>query len=130
MVPIEAKQSEEPEQWLDVCQVDEIAPGMVFAPDEGALLLTHAGGEVHAFRNGCGNGPLALHMGRVADGTKLVCPWHIACIYDLETGISGEPPDQRRLIRYPIRVAGGTVQVAFNKAYSPPQTEPAPSAAG
>jgi len=119
-----------PAEWFEIGTREQIAPGTVFSPDEGALLFSNVDGEIYAFRNGCGNGPLALHMGRVIDGRRLVCPWHIGCIYDLATGFSGEPPDQRRLMRYPVRFRDDMVEVAFNKGAVPEAPGSGASAAG
>ncbi|MFN2569660.1 MAG: Rieske (2Fe-2S) protein [Candidatus Dormibacteria bacterium] len=131
MAPVKTAVAEdEPHEWLPVCDSGDISPGAVEAPDEGALLLARLDGNLHAYRNGCGNGPLALHMGRVIDGRRLACPWHIGCVYDLTTGFSGEPPDQRRLIRYPVRERDGMIEVAFNKGVVPEAPGPAAPVTG
>lgn len=49
-----------------------------------AILAVRLDGELHAYRNACGNGVLPLDMGRLEDGV-IHCPWH-GCRYQASSG--------------------------------------------
>jgi nitrite reductase/ring-hydroxylating ferredoxin subunit len=113
-VPERHEAPTEPPVWTDVCSIEEVQPGTMYAPDQGPLLLINLDGRIYAYRNGCGTGPLTLHTGKL-QGNRLVCAWHLGCIYDVTTGVSGIPPDVRRLIAYPAEVKDGRIRVALNR---------------
>ena len=96
--------------FVDVCAVDDI-------PEHGARSAFVAGERVAVFRHGgrvsavsgvCKhqNGPLA--EGRIVDGC-ITCPWH-GYQYQPHDGCAPAPFTER-LATFPVRVAGGRVQV-------------------
>jgi Fe-S cluster biogenesis protein NfuA/nitrite reductase/ring-hydroxylating ferredoxin subunit len=92
-------------------------PGELRALDaEGvSVLLANVGGEVYAFRNGCGVDGLPLEGGRLTADGVLVCPWH-NCAYDARTGKRIDDPDAAGLAVVPVALQDGSVRVAVNVA--------------
>ncbi len=100
----------QPDGWLDVCALDEIADqrGRAIVVRGTDVALLRDGDAVHALGGTCPHrgGPIA--DGQVIDG-KVVCPLHL-WDFDLATGIS--PFDPRdTLPRFEARVREGRVEI-------------------
>src|ERR671915_622904 len=92
-------------------------PGELRALDADgvSVLLANVGGEVYAFRNGCGVDGLPLEGGRLTAEGVLVCPWH-NCAYDARSGKRIDEPGEPGLPVVPVALRDGSVQVAVNVA--------------
>jgi Fe-S cluster biogenesis protein NfuA/nitrite reductase/ring-hydroxylating ferredoxin subunit len=92
-------------------------PGELRALDADGVnvLLANVGGEVYAFRNGCGVDGLPLEGGRLTAEGVLVCPWH-NCAYDARSGKRIDEPGEPGLPVVPVALQDGSVRVAVNVA--------------
>lgn len=92
-------------------------PGELRALDADgvSVLLANVGGEVYAFRNGCGVDGLPLEGGRLTGDGVLVCPWH-NCAYDARSGKRIDEPGEAGLPVVPVALQDGSVRVAVNVA--------------
>lgn len=106
--PESGQEGRSPER-VDVAPAADIAEQqtMVVSAD-GRILVCNVDGTLHALRNRCGRSPLPLHLGTLT-GTRLVCPWHEDCVYDVTTG---ESTSGRRTAVYPVSVEDGMVCVS------------------
>lgn len=87
--------------------VDDVPEGGCLAIADGRVLLTKVDGEVMAFENRCLHRATALDGGLVRDGV-LTCPAHL-WRYRIADG--SHLGSRRRLPRFPVEVADGTVSV-------------------
>ncbi|MFD1803752.1 Rieske (2Fe-2S) protein [Mixta tenebrionis] len=99
--------------WIGVCnteQVQEDFPwgGVVAGKEIGIYLVD---GEYYALEDICPHAYALLSQGFVEDG-KVECPLHEA-VFDLKTGQCLHGPGGRSLQRYPLRIDGEQIQIAF-----------------
>lgn len=97
--------------WVRLCAVEEApAPGDLREVDVRALTvcLANIDGELRAMENLCPHRQGPLGQGWI-EGQTVVCPWH-AWAFDCRTGLA-EPPEQARVMVYPVRSEAGTVLV-------------------
>jgi nitrite reductase/ring-hydroxylating ferredoxin subunit len=110
-IPAESLRIRGRPDWRVAFARDDLPPGSLRAVeiDGVPVLLCGAEDEVYAYRNGCGGGPLPLHLGTQAGG-EIHCPWH-GCRYDMRTGkrIDGTGLD---LEPFRVAVRDGVVHVA------------------
>lgn len=110
---------------------EELNPGEIRAVDAGSepILIANVGGEFYAVADRCGDSPLPLAYSTLTDSI-LVCSWH-GCRYDLRSGARADSSGGDRIRVYPVRVEGGTVEVAIGvepvPADTPPQTTASPA---
>src|SRR5262245_28980844 len=110
-IPVESLRLRGRPDWKVAFARADLPPGSLRAVeiDGTPVLLCGTEHGVFAYRNGCGGGPLPLHLGVQANG-EIRCPWH-GCRYDVRTGrrLDGAGPD---LERFRAEVRDGTVHVA------------------
>jgi nitrite reductase/ring-hydroxylating ferredoxin subunit len=110
-IPAESLRVRGRPDWRVAFARDDLPPGSLRAVeiDGGPVLLCGTEDGVYAYRNGCGGGPLPLHLGTQA-GAEIHCPWH-GCRYDVRTGkrIDGTGAD---LEPFRVAVRDGVVHVA------------------
>lgn len=107
---------EEREVWMDVCPLDDLAPGetrTVYL--EGKMVaLFNIDGTLYALNNRCSHarGPLAEgQITHEADGTCAVtCPWHYGK-FDLATGQAIDGVVNKPVETYQIEVRDGVIFV-------------------
>lgn len=106
------------DDWIEAAKLADVPEGTTaeVVVGDAILALIHAGGEVHALDGMCAHQGGPLGKGRVEsrpDGCTLTCPWH-GWQYDPATGrqLLSEHIRQRR---YPVRIAGDTIQVRLSE---------------
>ncbi|MFN2463975.1 MAG: NifU family protein, partial [Candidatus Dormibacteria bacterium] len=72
--------------WTELGHGEDVGEEALAAPGSGQVLLCRAGGELYAYRNGCGVSPMPLHTGRL-EGDAIVCSWHRNCSYGAVDGV-------------------------------------------
>ena len=92
-------------------------------PPLGARVVRTAGGDIAVFRtrddrvfalrDSCPHRGGPLSQG-IVSGCRVICPLHDWCIR-LDDGVA-EPPDEGRVIRYPVRIDDGTVYLCLDPA--------------
>lgn len=77
------------------------------------VLVVNLDGEFLAIGSDCSHagGPLASGVLR---GRRVMCPWH-GSEFDLDTGAAVKAPASRDVPVYPVRVAGGEIQVLLSE---------------
>ncbi len=98
-----------PEFTVEAPAVGEGQLVAVAAGDE-PVLLTRLDGALIALRNRCGDSPLPLQFGTLADGV-LTCSWH-GCRYDLRSGARVDRPGPG-LVRHAATAAAGAVRIVL-----------------
>jgi 3-phenylpropionate/trans-cinnamate dioxygenase ferredoxin subunit len=113
-------------QFLDVCAVDEIAPGAARSAEVAGfkLLICRAGDEYFAIENKCSHTGALLTRGRIR-GDCILCPVHGAR-FRLRDGKHLTPPATSGLRTFALRVESGRVLVS-PAPIEPPGAEPATS---
>lgn len=112
--------------WTDLGVAAGLSDETLVAPGDATVLLCNTGGEIYAYRNGCGQSPMPLHTGRLESGA-IVCSWHRNCSYGASDGVGHGAAEGNQLIVYPVAVGEGLVRVALNKPRTAPLLEPAPA---
>ncbi len=109
--------SAETSQWLDVAAAAEFGSGqarLVETPTV-AVAVFNLDGDYYAVEDVCTHeeSPLlgyGLALEEVLDGGELICPRHGAR-FCIRTGEALTPPAYDPLVRHPVRVLDGRVQV-------------------
>ena len=109
--PVE--QAEAGEAWMEVCPLDELAPGetkTVFL--EGKMVgLFNIGGSLYALNNRCTHARGPLTEGHVnADECSVVCPWHYGK-FDLKTGHAIDGVVRKAVETYQVELREGVIYV-------------------
>lgn len=96
--------------WFSVAAADSLALGQCRTVEvQGRqLVLVHVGEDFHALDNLCPHRGAPMGAGYL-EGNTLYCPMH-GWDFNVTTGACGVRPD-RPLVRYPVRVENGEVQV-------------------
>jgi chlorite dismutase/nitrite reductase/ring-hydroxylating ferredoxin subunit len=99
------------EAWVEVCPLDEIAPGetrTVYL--EGKMVgLFNVNGQLYAINNRCSHARGPLNEGTVnADECSVVCPWHYGK-FDLKTGQAVDGVVRKPVETYRVEVRNGIV---------------------
>lgn len=99
--------------FIPVAMEGEIPPGTVKAVTiEGrSILLCNSDGHVYAIENICSHAQEPLECGRMRHGW-IACPAHGAR-FDLETGEPMNAPATEPIATFPVRVAGGSIEIAL-----------------
>lgn len=107
----ELAQGEGREAWVEVCPLDEIAPGetrTVYL--EGKMVgLFNVNGQLYAINNRCSHARGPLNEGTVnADECSVVCPWHYGK-FDLKTGQAIDGVVRKPVETYRVEIRNGIV---------------------
>ncbi|MFA5372257.1 MAG: non-heme iron oxygenase ferredoxin subunit [Sideroxydans sp.] len=99
--------------WLDVANTEELASGMrrVVDADGVAVAVFNLDGDYFAVCDACPHDGGELSSG-VLEGDVIVCPRHGAR-FSIKSGAVLGPPAYEDLRTYPVRIAGGMVQIEF-----------------
>jgi 3-phenylpropionate/trans-cinnamate dioxygenase ferredoxin subunit len=97
--------------WLDVANIDELAPGarLVVDVDGTGVAVFNLGGDYFAIRDVCPHDGGDLAKGNL-EGEVIVCPRHGAR-FSIRTGAVLGPPAYEDIRTYPVRVAQGKLQI-------------------
>jgi 3-phenylpropionate/trans-cinnamate dioxygenase ferredoxin subunit len=98
-------------QWLDVENVNEIAPGTcsLIDVDGTAVAVFNLGGEFFAIKDACPHDGGELSDGEL-EGEEIICPRHGAR-FSVRTGAVLGPPAYEDLRTFRVRVNQGRVQL-------------------
>lgn len=101
------------ETWVDVCPLDELAPGetrTVYL--EGRMVgLFNVDGQLYAINNRCSHARGPLNEGHVdAAECSVVCPWHYGK-FDLKTGQALDGVVNKPVETYQVEVRDGVIWV-------------------
>jgi len=103
----------EREVWLDVCALDDLAPGetkTVFL--EGKMVgLFNVNGQLYALNNRCSHARGPLSEGEVnAEECSVTCPWHYGK-FDLKSGMPTDGVVNKPVETYQVEVRDGVIWV-------------------
>jgi chlorite dismutase/nitrite reductase/ring-hydroxylating ferredoxin subunit len=104
---------EEREVWIDVCPLDDLAPGetKVVYLEGKQVGLFNVNGELYAINNRCTHARGPLTEGQMdAHECSVVCPWHYAK-FDLKTGDAIDGIANKGVETYQVEVRDGMVYV-------------------
>ena len=92
-------------------KMEDLAEGTMSAVDlNGAhLLLSKIGGEVSAVSGTCTHEEADLGLGFILED-RVVCPLHLSQ-FDLRTGQVMNPPAEKSLQRFNVKIQDGTIFV-------------------
>jgi nitrite reductase/ring-hydroxylating ferredoxin subunit len=96
---------------LDLCGIDEVAPGAVIRVEAGGLALAvyNADGEFFVTDDACTHGPGQLSEGFL-DGYTIECNFHQG-LFDIRTGAVVQPPCIVPVKTYKASVEGGRIYI-------------------
>jgi 3-phenylpropionate/trans-cinnamate dioxygenase ferredoxin component len=99
--------------WIDVAPAGEFPPGTRRTVEaEGIpIAVFNVGGRYHAIEDMCSHEAEMLSLGELRDDV-IICPRHGA-EFSLVTGEALTPPAYEPVETFPVRVAGGMVQVGI-----------------
>ncbi len=103
-------------EFVPVVGVDDIAEGSVqsFVVGDEEVAVARCDGEFYAFTNICSHAHAYLAEGEVdTDECVIECPLHGAR-FDLATGRVRALPATEPIKTFPVRIAGGQVEVAVD----------------
>ena len=97
--------------WHDVASIAEVTEEQPLGVKVGDkdIGLYKVKGEVYAIEDVCPHAYALLTSGFV-DGDTMECPLHQACFH-IPTGKCTNPPAERDLVVYPVRIEGSKVFV-------------------
>ncbi len=97
--------------WVDVCKVEELAPGDHRVLDlEGTdVAVFNLGGKFYAIEDRCTHDGAEIASGKL-EGDAIVCPRHGAR-FCIKTGKALTPPAYEDLHVFPVRVENGKLWV-------------------
>lgn len=100
--------------WVDVAGAGTIEDGdyRLVETDATEIAVFNLGGEYFAVENRCTHEDAPIAGGELDADDCITCPMHQAR-FCLRTGEVVEPPAEAPLVRYPVRVESGTVQVGI-----------------
>lgn len=104
---------QEREIWLDVCPLDELAPGETKSVylDGKMVGVFNVNGEIYAINNRCSHARGPLNEGAVnAEECSVVCPWHYGK-FDLRTGQAVDGIVNKPVQTYQVEIRDGVVWV-------------------
>ncbi|MEM0365439.1 MAG: non-heme iron oxygenase ferredoxin subunit [Candidatus Nitrosocaldus sp.] len=98
-------------RWVRACSKNEIKEGDVISidVDERQLMLIMQNGIIYALDRICTHMDADLSMGFLAEG-QITCPLHLSS-FRLEDGVALNPPAERPLRRYNIKIDGDDIYV-------------------
>jgi len=97
--------------WMDVGTLEELPPGSRKVVDVDGVMIAvfNLDGEFFAIEDICTHDGGELASG-VLEGDQIVCPRHGAR-FSIRTGKVLAPPAYEPVSAFPVRIAGGRVQV-------------------
>jgi 3-phenylpropionate/trans-cinnamate dioxygenase ferredoxin subunit len=97
--------------WVSVCSVEELAPGMhrVVDVDGAQVAVFNVAGEIYAIEDVCTHDGGVLTGGPI-EGDQVICPRHGAR-FCIRNGEALTPPAFEPVATFPVRIENGTVQV-------------------
>jgi len=100
-------------EFIDVAALDDIPRGACKAVSVGSIrvVVAHLSDGFHAVENRCSHANSPLLTSKVYHGRQIACPIHGAR-FDLKTGEAKSPPAFTSLMKFPVRVVDGRVEVA------------------
>ncbi len=101
------------EEWLDVCALDELAPGETKTVylDGKMVGVFNVNGEIFAINNRCSHARGPLSEGEVnATECSVVCPWHYGK-FDLRTGQPVDGVVNKPVETYRVEIRDGVIWV-------------------
>ena len=103
------------QQWIEVLHVDDCPPGTARETVAGdrVVAVYNVDGTIHAMDGVCPHQGGPLGKGSLS-GCVVTCPWH-GWQFDVRTGQSQLSSNVRQPT-LPVRVVGGKVHVAIEKA--------------
>lgn len=99
------------EVWVRVCSADEVKDGQLcrFVDGDNSILVANHGGEIRATDLICTHADADLSTGFLGpDGVR--CPLHLS-VFDLETGKPQNPPAEKPLRTFNVKIDDGQVYV-------------------
>lgn len=99
-------------EWIDVARNGDFPPGSRRCIDVGgrAIAVFNVAGRYYAIADTCTHEAESLSDGFL-EGCEITCPRHGAR-FSLIDGAALSPPAWEPVDTYPVRIAGGMVQVA------------------
>lgn len=115
------------EEFETVARVDEIAPGTAkqFIVGGEPIAIINVDGEFFAINDLCTHEEYFLSCGTV-DGQEIECFMHCA-VFDVKTGAVLNPPAEKPVDTYPVRVVDGMIQVCPEPIIPEPKKPARPS---
>jgi naphthalene 1,2-dioxygenase ferredoxin component len=103
--------SEADQGWVRVASRGDLKPGEVIGVEAGgqSIAIYDCDGELFATDNICTHAYACLSDGWL-EGTAIECPLH-AARFDVRTGAVLDPPATEDLKTYPVRQAGGAIEI-------------------
>ena len=97
-------------EWIPVCGMSDVsADGQMFKYEDQKILVANHGGKIHATDLMCTHADADLSCGFMGpDGIR--CPLHLS-VFDLESGAPQNPPAEKPLRVYNVKVRDGQVLV-------------------
>ena len=100
-------------EFTDVAALGDIPKGACKALSVGGIrvVVAHLADGLHAVENRCSHAGSPLLTGKIYHGRQIACPIHGAR-FDLRTGEAKSPPAFTSLMKFPVRVVNGRIEVA------------------
>jgi len=101
-------------EFIDVAALDDIPMGTCKALSVGSIriVVAHLADGFYALENRCSHANSPLITSKIYHGRQIACPIHGAR-FDLKTGEAKSPPAFTSLMKFPVRVVEGRVEVAM-----------------
>ena len=98
-------------EWIKACSNDQVGEGTLFGFEHGGekILLSRHGGVVRATGLICTHADADLSLGMLS-GEGVRCPLHLS-VFDLESGVPKNPPAEKPLRVYNVKIDGGGIYV-------------------
>jgi len=112
-IAVQIDSSAKREEWLDVCPLDDLAPGETKTVylDGKMVGLFNINGELYAINNRCSHARGPLNEGEInAEECSVVCPWHYGK-FDLKTGQAIDGIVNKPVQTYQVEVRDGVIWV-------------------
>ncbi|HSB57373.1 MAG TPA: non-heme iron oxygenase ferredoxin subunit [Nitrosopumilaceae archaeon] len=97
--------------WIKACSVQKLGKGELFGfdHDDKKILLTNLNGKVYATDRICTHAEADLSNGILTD-EGITCPLHLS-VFNLETGIPQNPPAEKPLRTYNVKIEQNEIYV-------------------
>ena len=99
-------------EFVRAADVADVKDGEMLRCNIGGkmIALANVAGDFFAFDDNCTHMDYALTWGWLEDGHKVVCGCHYGS-FDVRTGEALDPPCEKPVRTYPVRVDAGTIFV-------------------
>lgn len=98
-------------KWIKACSTDKVGKGELFGftHNDKKILLANLNGKVYATDLICTHAEADLSSGMLSeDGVR--CPLHLS-VFDLKTGEPKNPPAEKSLKTYNVKIDQNTIYV-------------------